>query len=244
MVVLRVAAMLALVNGLLLTAAGKFLNQPTRLSRIVPGACLGAALVAVGMGFGWADALWWRVAALLAASVITYGRHLWPQILFWLLHFSLGGLSAPGTGWLPVVLGAVGISLACALTGNRRNFLPVTITQETQTLHLIALRDTGNTLRDPITGQPVLVVSAQVGQQLTGLSREQLAHPLETLTKRPLPGLRLIPYRAVGQAGGMLLGLPLKQVSIDGRQTSAVVAFAPEGLEEGSYQALVTGGAL
>ena len=237
MAVLRVAAMLALVNGLLLTAAGKFLNQPTRLSRIVPGACLGAALVAVGMGFGWADALWWRVGALLAASVIAYGRHLWPQILFWLLHFSLGGLSAPGTAWLPVVLGAVGISLACALTGNRRNFLPVTITQENQTLHLIALRDTGNTLRDPVSGSPVLVVDAAAAEKLTALHPHQLEDPVKTL--QDAPGLRLIPYETVG-SHGFLLGRKFSSVKIGSWQGSAVVAFSPRVFGS-NYQAL-TGG--
>ena len=103
---------------------------------------------------------------------------------------------------------------------------------------VLALRDSGNTLRDPITGEPVLVVSSRVGQRLTGLTQEQLASPLETMAQRPIPGLRLIPYQAVGQNGGMLLGLRLDQVKIDGKNQKAVAAFAPAGLS-GNYQALV-----
>ena len=99
----------------------------------------------------------------------------------------------------------------------------------------------GNTLRDPITGEPVLVVAGSVGQRLTGLTEDQLRTPLETLARRPIPGLRLIPYRAVGQSGGMLLGVRMDKVSVGSRQGSAIVAFAPEGLGgEGLYQALVT----
>ena len=37
--------------------------------------------------------------------------------------------------------------------------------------------------------------------RLTGLSREQLSAPMDTLSFRVVPGLRLIPYRAVGGRG-------------------------------------------
>ena len=53
---------------------------------------------------------------------------------------------------------------------------------------------------------------------------------------------RLVPYHAVGTAGGMLLALPL--LAGTGKERRRVlVAFAPEGLENGRYQGL-TGGAI
>jgi len=108
-------------------------------------------------------------------------------------------------------------------------------------VQLTALRDTGNTLRDPVTGRQVLVVDASTAGKLTGLSVQQLKKPVESVTA--LPGLRLIPYRAVGQAGGLLLALKIPQAKIGSWQGSALVAFAPEGLgSDGTYQAL-TGGA-
>ena len=90
----------------------------------------------------------------------------------------------------------------------------------------------------------MLVIAGEVAQKLTGLTGSQLRSPLETLAARPMPGLRLIPYRAVGQKGGMLLALRFSDVKIGSRVRSAVVAFAPEGLGSGDrYQAL-TGGVL
>jgi stage II sporulation protein GA (sporulation sigma-E factor processing peptidase) len=76
------------------------------------------------------------------------------------------------------------------------------------------------------------------------LTQAQLQKPLETMAQRPIPGLRLIPYRAVGQDRGMLLALRFPQVYVGSRKIGALVAFAPEAVGEGDcYQAL-TGGAL
>ena len=105
---------------------------------------------------------------------------------------------------------------------------------------ILALRDTGNSLRDPITGESVLIIGPEAARQLTGLSSAQLRDPVSAIGS--LPGLRLLPYRAVGKEGGMLLALRLQKVMIGSWQGTKTVAFAPEGLGENSeYQAL-TGG--
>jgi hypothetical protein len=78
-----------------------------------------------------------------------------------------------------------------------------------------------------------------VARQLTGLTLTQLQKPAENIGS--LPGLRLIPYRAVGQSSGLLLALRLPCV-IGTWKGNSLVAFAPEGLSpDGAYQAL-TGG--
>ena len=105
---------------------------------------------------------------------------------------------------------------------------------------MTALRDTGNTLKDPVTGADVLVVAQQVAEQITGLNSQQLSNPVESIGV--IPGLRLIPYRTVGQSGGMLLALRIQKVKIGKQWGSRLVAFAPNGLcADGRYQAL-TGG--
>ena len=136
--------------------------------------------------------------------------------------------------------------LLCCLGFRNRiggtNYIPVVLSYGTKQLHLTALQDTGNTLRDPITGRQVLVVGADAAGELTGLTREQLRQPVEFVDA--LPGLRLIPYRSVGSEGNFLLAMRLQNVKIGSWQGSSLVAFAPEGLSsEGAYQAL-TGGVL
>ena len=100
-------------------------------------------------------------------------------------------------------------------------------------------RYTGNTLQDPVTGQPVLVIGADAANRLTGLSREQLRSPVESL--EALPGLRLVPYRTVG-GSGLMLARKYQNVKIGKWKGSQLVAFAPERLG-GGYEAL-TGGAV
>ena len=78
-------------------------------------------------------------------------------------------------------------------------------------------------------------------EKLTGLTAHQLENPLETLQQQPLEGLRLIPYHAVGKEGGLLLGMRIREVTVDGKTAPAVVAFAPNRLGDTNYAALVGG---
>lgn len=106
----------------------------------------------------------------------------------------------------------------------------------------MALIDTGNTLRDPVTGLPVLVADSDAAGKLLNLSSKELQHPVETLSSGKYAGLRLIPYSAVGQPSGLMLGLRVDQLVVDGRQMEMLVAFAPQRIGQGrSFQALAGG---
>ena len=65
---------------------------------------------------------------------------------------------------------------------------------------------------------------------------------VETVATGQYPGLRLIPYRTIGQSAGFLAAMRMENVKIGKWQGSRLVAFAPAGLDaEETYQAL-TGG--
>ena len=110
-------------------------------------------------------------------------------------------------------------------------------------ISVLALRDTGNTLKDPVTGESVLVISPEVACRLTGLTQEQLREPLDTMAGKVLPGLRLIPYQTINGAG-MLLGMRFQNVKIGNRKVDPIVAFATEGLGRGDVYQALTGGTL
>ena len=76
-------------------------------------------------------------------------------------------------------------------------------------------------------------------EKLTGLEREMLRDPVSAMEK--LPGLRLIPYKTVGNSG-FLLALLITEAKIGNQQGSAIVAFSPQNFGS-KYQAL-TGGSL
>lgn len=243
-----------LVDFLLLLGTNRLSGFPLAAARCalaaLLGACYGAACFLPGFRF-LGNTLWRLVMlCLMGAAAFGLDKSALRRIgVFVILSMALGGMAVSiGRGDTFSVLLAGGLVwlLCCwAFDGQAggREYVPVQITCREKCVRLVALRDTGNTLRDPISGEPVLVISADMAKALTGLTREQLASPLETLANRPLPGLRLIPYRAVG-CGGMLLAMRFPEVMVDQRRVSAIVAFAPEGLGgEHMYQGLL-GGAL
>lgn len=138
-----------------------------------------------------------------------------------------------------MLLGAAGIAFACMVIGKENKFVPVELTYAGRTVTLTALRDTGNMLRDPITGEQVLIIGADAAQKLTGLTEAALRDPVGTMGR--LPGLRLIPYQTVGNAG-FLLALPMQSVKLGNQRVNTLVALSPRIFDH-HYQAL-TGGNL
>lgn len=240
-----------LVDFLLLLGTNRLMGHPLAPGRCALGALLGSVYAGACMlprlrflG-GWL----WRLVSLGGMGCIAYGidqSALRRSLVFAFLSLALGGLMLcmGGGGFFTVGAAAAGLCLLCLLCFGgrlgRKTLVPVELTYGGKVLHLTALLDTGNTLTDPLTGRPVLVVNWESAGKLTGLTREQLRRPVETMGA--IPGLRLIPYEGVGQSGGMLLGLRLGQVRIGKWKGSGLVAFAPEGLSgRDGYQAL-TGG--
>ncbi len=113
-----------------------------------------------------------------------------------------------------------------------------------------ALRDTGNSLRDPLTGQGILVVQWQVLAQLlpqSRLTREAFADPgaLVEQLNRTCSHLRfrLVPYEAVGVGRGLL---PAVSCRVRQKKTlrRTLVAFTDTELSaQGRFEAL-TGGVM
>ena len=244
-----------LVDFLLLLGTNRLSGFPLGLSRCAWAALLGGVYSGACLlpGFRFLGNLLWRVVSLILMGITAFGLNssaLKRTAVFLLLSMALGGLvvSLGRNDFGVLTLAALlcfGLCRVCfGQTVGSREYVPLTLTYGDKTASLIALRDSGNTLRDPVTGEQVLVVSGAVGQRLTGLTENQLRHPLETLAQRPVPGLRLIPYKAVGQTGGFLLGLRMQQVKVGDRFTDAVVAFAAEDFGRGEVYQALTGGAL
>lgn len=239
------------VDYLLLLGTQRFYGASPNRTRLLAASVLGAAYSGLCFvpGFRFLGGVLWRVVFLGLMSWIAFGIRkstLRRAGLFCLLSFALGGmasLAAEGTAGTLLVY-ALLLCLICRLlvgSGEGRGLVPLNITLGSRNLSLTALRDTGNTLRDPITGEKVMVLSQKEAQQLTGLTERELRYPTDTLAKYPLQGFRLIPYHAVGQEGGLMLGLRIREVTVDGVTAPAVVAFAPNGLGNGEYQALLGG---
>ena len=128
------------------------------------------------------------------------------------------------------------------------NLFPVTLSLAGNSIELAALSDTGNHLKNPVTGIPILVVSphtldpvlpASISHLLTELD---LKYPtdLPVLIRTVAPELnpQLLPYRSLGCTSGLLLTLQTDWIQIKAhRHKNAMVALAPTNLGFG-YSAL------
>ncbi len=119
-----------------------------------------------------------------------------------------------------------------------------------RTVELPALFDTGNGLRDPISGMPVVIVEAEALEEvLPPVMRQALGAGWDSLDR--LPGswaarCRLVPYRAVGRSAGLLLALDPDEISVKAPgdlSWTAVRGLLGLGAErlhpEGAYRALL-----
>ena len=228
------------VNYLLLLSAAGMCAEQASLSKLLLAAGVGGvySLICLLPGCLFLDSAIWRFVSLAVIGLLAFGPY---QIRcfasFGLLSLALDG-AVSDAGGKGIVL-CLCLLLLMWLMRGKPGLVPVELRYKETRIRLKALQDTGNLLRDPITDSPVLVIGAEAAQKLTGLTLGQLKNPLETIGA--IPGLRLIPYRAVGTSG-FLLALKLDYVQIGQWQGSRVVAFAPEGLGgNGRYEAL-TGG--
>jgi len=242
-----------LVDFMLLMAANRLAGYPQKMSRICLGAFFGGVYGSVCLlpRFFFLASMLWRFVFLSLVGVLAFGCHrnsIHRCVLYGFLRIALDGIIQVwgNHSAFAMVIGAA-ILLVMCIVGFRgmvgqQKFVDVELWQGDKSIRLLALHDTGNGLRDPVTGQGVLVADAETAQVLFGLTKAQLRSPVETVGAGTIPGLRLIPYRTVGQAAGMLVAIRLKQVRVGNWKGSALVAFAPDGLgEDNTYHALIGG---
>lgn len=241
-----------LVDLLLLVSTNRLAGHSTEAKRVIPAALLGGLYGGACMvpGFRFLGSSLWRLISLGLMGGIAFGFRrgiLRRVMLFILLSMALGGIAiglGKGGVWV-LILAAMGLCFLCAVGFQGKLGMicvPLELSHGGKKVKLTALRDTGNTLRDPVTGESVLIVGAEVACQLLGMTKQEVAAPVETLASGQYSGLRLIPYRAVGQSCGMLMAMRLDEVKLGGVRTNTMVAFTAEGLSgAGEYQALAGG---
>lgn len=237
-----------MVDFLLLLATNRLWGGPPGGLRCAVASALGAGqtLLLQLPGFGFLSSWLWRVVFLLVMTVVAFGLEKSTILrggIFGVLQLSVMCI-ATGEGMWPLILGAVTIFVLCMVPkiGHMQQYVAVTVAYQDRHAEMTALVDTGNTLRDPISGKPVLVADCDVAKRLLSLTPDALVDPVRTLMTSQTAGLRLIPYHGVGVSSGMLLGLKADEVRIGGEKTEHIVAFSPNRLGNlGQYQALAGG---
>lgn len=241
------------VDLMLLIGTNRLTGFPQRWGRLILSAAIGGIYGGICLlpEFKFLGNTLWRIVFLLVLGWIAFGFHSGAVrrcILFAVLSMALGGiaLGLNAGGFIEIIISGLLLCCFCyvGFRGNagQREYVKVTVRHKGKSMELTALKDTGNMLTDPLTGQGVLILSSDAAEKLLNLSNAQLRSPVETLASGCVQGLRLLPYQTVGNASAFLLAARLEWVKIGKWQGSCLAAFSPENLDrEGSYQAL-TGG--
>lgn len=266
-----------LMDYLLLLVTARLAGIPLRRGRYLLAAAAGglyaAAVFFPGMEFLAAAPV--KVAAGVLMALAAYGgeaRLLRLTLLLFLISCGMAGcVLALGmlAGGVPMVQGifytdvdarvlviaatAAYLVVAVVFRASARHgiggrLLPVRVSLGGRSVDLTALWDSGNTLRDPSDGHPVLVTAPgaltailpeSVSQLCTALrlaSPSELLEPVMSLAPELRP--RLVPYHAVGISGGLLLTVRTDWTEIGGQRYEGLrLALSPTVLGNG-YTAL------
>ncbi len=244
-----------IVDFLLILGTNRLAGFPPDPKRAVFGAVLGGVygVLCLLSGLRFLGRLLWRIVffALLTMAAFGINRSAWSRgAVLMLLSMALGGIAAGADArdFVAVCLCGVLVAVLCTVgfgkQGIGRSYIPVQLRWQDRCVDVFALHDTGNTLRDPLTGEQVLVCGADVGAELLGVPESGFSDPASLLAGGSIPGLRLIPYHAVGQNGGMMVALRLKNARIGGINRDVLVAFSPQRIGSGEGYRMLTGGML
>lgn len=231
-----------------LFAAGSFLWGFLREPLMGPLVLVSMLLIAYGAGRAfWRQGALFLLVSLALAGLVYLVALVFDQGLILLDHRAYYPVSAPAL-LITAGLGYLAMQLAlrrCAQhTGGQ--IAQVTVCTEAGQVHLTALRDTGNTLRDPLSGAAVLIVERRVLEpMLPMLTRELAATPMQAfpVLTQQLPQLswRLLPYRVVGDSGLLLAFRATVQVD-KGRMKRMTVAISPTPVSDGGGYTGLLGG--
>lgn len=270
------------IDYLLLRGSAVLSGRPVKRLRLLAAALIGGGYAASVFlpHLGWMKNLAMRPVILVLMLLCAFG---WRRgtakqgALFLALAFAFGGLVLlvatlfdtglvllHGAAYYPVSFAALiliaGITyLLAALLfsrvamhgGGEIQSVCVQVGQAQTTLRV--LRDTGNTLREPITGQRVLIADWPVIRSLLPPAVSQTVQeswfsaPAEGMQRlgQLLPGwrFRLIPYRAVGVSSGMLLGVCAAAMPVGKKDRQDIVlAFSPTVISDGGGYCGLIGG--
>jgi len=209
---------------------------------------VGMALIAYGLR---RRALRPAIMAFLCSAALAGSVFLLTQIFSIGAVYFKGGVYYPiGTKVLILLAGifylAAAILAANVLRHGKGEMYPLQIFCGERHIHITALFDTGNTLLDPASGRPVLILEEARAMELLCCKTAFAADPVQMfseLTKRfPQHRFSLVPYRAVGVDGGMLVALSCKAKIGKGRIQNVLAAISPNKVSDGgAYEALIGG---
>lgn len=156
--------------------------------------------------------------------------------------------------FLGAILGFVIVHIACKGIKNKLNkkdmFCDVEVKIEENTINVKAMIDTGNLLREPITGLPVIIIESTelekiLPKQIIEGAEDIINGKLNQIDDKYAVKLRVIPFTSLGKQNGMLLGIKANEAIIKTDENSYNIKNVIIGMynskltKNGMYNALI-----
>jgi len=225
----RMVRLWRLLAGAVLSGAGGFLIflPLSAAEGILIRGVLAAAVTAAALG---TDRLLKKTAVFLILSFLTGGTAM--ALFLWMQVPALSGNGALYVDAMTYVMviccgaPAMGFSWWFVKLVRRQHALgritgTAVLEVKGRCYSLPAMVDTGNSLRDPLTGRPVILTDRK--------GKEKLGFTEDSWPERFVP----VPYTAVGVKHGLLPGVRLDRVSFEGREVAGVVLAFYKGTFRG-----------
>ena len=203
---------------------------------------LAAGILMALIAFGGEERLLRCTAVFFAVSAF-FGGAVWAIS-------TRSGINRGHTAYIPVSMPVLALSFgicyaALSLVFRRaaktagRHIREVRVTYGGNTAELRALDDSGNTLFDPMTGGRVLISSAKALSPLFPGCGELLSGDAASAVSA-VPGLRLIPYSAVGTQSGLLPAFRPDELYADGKKCDdVIVAISPTQIGGDGFDSVI-----
>lgn len=104
-----------------------------------------------------------------------------------------------------------------------RSYTDITVFMGGKSVELKALVDTGNMLRDPLSGKTVMIAEAKVMAPLFEFDIGALSDGEGEYMSLP-PGFRLIPFSSIGKSSGILVAFVPEKIIINNSERTNIIA--------------------
>lgn len=260
----------AVVDYLLLLTTAQLMGLPLRRGRYIIVSIVGGLYSAVAMVFPLLGQWWAKCAVGLAIALMAYRRETerWrAAALYFLLSWAMAGAmlvvtlrtgQESGTlyfatvGWRTLLLSAAGFYGLLTLLFYQKakhgggELMEMTVDAFGRRCRIQVLRDSGNVLRNPVDGQPVLVAESEAVQSLLPEAAAAIImggdgpeDKMAALYDAGFTAFTLLPYHSIGCSEGLLLALKSDAIQAGSRRIPrALIALYHGKIGRGVYHGL------
>lgn len=202
-------------------------------------------------------------------------------LVFYLISFAMGGITIGFMYFVgiwgvtqnsSIYLGGIGylyVLLGCVLTYmifyffsgfikgkllKERTYADVEVEMEGRSVTIKGMVDTGNFLKDPLTGKPVMIISASAAKQFlpAEIVEEAVKNQKAQMLSQNLMNssyanrIRIIPYHSIGEERGYLVGIrpDTIRIGVHNKSSSHRTMIASDGAILAIYKGMFSGGQL